>query len=110
MAEVAPGVFVSSLEPLTWQRDPDVGGEAHVMFEEGSSTFGLWRADPAERRAPSPVEIPARESVVILTGSVRVGVDGTTLELSAGDMASLPAHAAVTWDASSDCKVIWAYH
>ena len=55
-------------------------------------------------------ELPARETIVVLAGSVRIEVeDGPTLDLGVGDMASMPKGAVTTWYPSADFKEIWFY-
>jgi uncharacterized cupin superfamily protein len=105
-------VFVSNVQPTTWDPDTDVGGQAHLLFQDpDGTTAGLWRSDPDDPPAPAePVRIPRRETIVVLSGRVRVGVDDRDpLELETGDMASLPKGSMVAWDPSPDCKVFWVY-
>jgi quercetin dioxygenase-like cupin family protein len=71
---------------------------------------GLWRADPDAERRLVEVPIPARETILVLEGSVRVGVDGgEPRTLAVGDMISIPARSMVGWDAAPDCVVFWIY-
>ena len=110
--EPADGVYVSRIDTDDWVKDHDVGGSAHLLFEEaGGSTVGLWRADADDPPGPADdVEIPLRETVLVLEGSVRVGIDGREpLELTSGDIASFPKGARIAWNASRDCKVFWVY-
>ena len=112
MGEVGTGIFLSRTDPDEWEPDVEVGGSSHMLFDEGdASKVGLWRADAGPPRGPSdPVLLPARETIVVLEGVVRVGVDGETdLTLGAGDMASMPGGARIVWDADPGCKVIWIY-
>ncbi len=102
-------VFVSRAGARTWERDDDVGGAAHMVFDLGATKAGLWRAGP-EGAVPAEVGIPARETVLVLEGSVRVSIDrGDPYDLRVGDMLSIPAGAMVGWDASTDCLVFWVY-
>ncbi len=42
--------------------------------------------------------LPARETIVVLEGSVQIEIEnGPTLDLSVGDMASMPKGAVTTW-------------
>ena len=87
MWDIGNGIFVSRTSTDEWEPDEEVGGSAHMLFDEGdTSRSGLWRADRAAARGPSePVVLPARETIVVLEGAVRVGVDGATdLDLGAG--------------------------
>jgi quercetin dioxygenase-like cupin family protein len=80
-----------------------------MLFDLGPTKAGLWRAEPEHRGEPAEVPIPARETIVVLEGTVRVGVDGAPHDLGTGDMLSIPAGTTVGWDASTDCKVFWIY-
>ena len=90
-----------------------MGGSAHLLFEErDGSAVGLWRADADGPEAQLPTsEIPLRETILVLEGGVRIGIDGRPpLELTVGDIASsFPKGARIGWDASRDCKVFWVY-
>jgi uncharacterized cupin superfamily protein len=51
---------------------------------------------------------PSREVKIVLEGTSRIEIsDGTTLELKAGDIASLPKGASATWYFSPDYKEMW---
>jgi uncharacterized cupin superfamily protein len=51
---------------------------------------------------------PSREVKIVLAGTSRVEFnDGPTLELKAGDVASLPRGASATWSFSPDYKEMW---
>jgi len=110
MTELGTGVYVSRIDTDQWEPDNEVGGSAHILFEEDASTVGLWRSDPTNPPRDVEVEIPARETVVVLEGTVRVGIDGmSTLELGQGDIASMPKGSRIAWHPSADCKVFWVY-
>ncbi len=102
-------VFTSPSDSRAWEPDDDVGGAAHMLFDLGETKAGLWRASP-EGAVPTEVEIPARETILVLEGGVRVAIDrGEPHELRVGDMLSIPARAVVGWDPSPDCLVFWVY-
>ena len=107
----AASVHRSRIGTTEWKPDTDVGGEAHMLFDLDETTkAGLWRASPGERRGLVEVGIPARETLLVLEGEVRVTIDrGEADDLVAGDMLSIPAGALVGWDASPDCLVFWTY-
>ena len=111
MTDLGDSVYRSRIDTDAWEADTEVGGSAHMLFEEGDAKVGLWRAEPGMRQGPSdPVALSARETIVVLEGSVAFGiVGGRMLKLSAGDMASVPKGSRVTWDPSPDCKVLWVY-
>jgi hypothetical protein len=58
MATLGAGVYVSRIDTDEWEPDREVGGVAHILFEEGGSTVGLWRSDPSS--PPRDVETWAR--------------------------------------------------
>jgi uncharacterized cupin superfamily protein len=109
MAEPNDRVYRSRTDTDEWEPDEEVGGSAHMLFDLGRTKAGLWRSDPEHERGQVEVPIPARETIVVLAGSVRVGVDGTPHDLSTGDLLSIPAGAMVGWDPSPDCTVFWVY-
>ena len=106
--EVHPGVFVSNVTTNEWRPDPEVGGEMHVLVEEETAYVGMSRfRDVAD---PEPWTLPEREAVLILEGAARIEIaDGPTLELTVGDMASLPKGALTTWHLTLPFKEIWFF-
>jgi uncharacterized cupin superfamily protein len=106
--EVHPGVFVSNVTTNEWQPDPEVGGEMHVLAEEETAYVGMSRfRDMADLE---PYSLPERETVLILEGSARIEIQGgPTLELSVGDMASIPKGVVITWHLKLPFKEIWFF-
>ena len=103
-------VYVSRSTTRDWQPDDDVGGSAHMLFDLGETKAGLWRAEPDAPRGLVEVEIPARETILVVQGGVRVTIDrGETHDLRVGDMLSIPEGSLVGWDALPDCTVFWVY-
>ena len=110
MTDMGGGIYVSSTDTDEWELDPEVGGSVHVLFEDGEATGGLWKLAPDVGRAAAGHRLQARETIVILEGTVRIEIeDGVTLELGVGDMASLPKGAVTTWYPSPDFKEVWFY-
>ncbi len=104
--EIHPGIFVSSLSTDKWEPDPDVGGEIHLLCEVVDLQAGLSRYS----RATEPFTwVPTnRETLLVLEGAARIEIaDGPTLELKAGDMASLPKGAQTTWHVTVPFKEFW---
>ena len=109
MNDLGGGVHVGNVENSEWEKDAEVGGLVQVLFEDGASTGGLWAAGPDPHVAAGHV-LPARETIVILEGTVRIEIqDGPTLELGPGDIASMPKGATTTWHPSPDFKEVWLY-
>jgi uncharacterized cupin superfamily protein len=104
--EPYPGVFVSSVSTEAWEPDPEVGGEMHVLCSGHGAESGLSRfSDPTE---PVTWTLPGRETILVLEGVARIEIDdGPVLELTAGDMASLPAGAQTTWYLTSPYREFW---
>jgi len=110
MAEAISGVYRSRVDTDEWEPDDEVGGAAHMLFDHGETKAGLWKAERSDEPGPAEVEIPSRETIVVLEGSVSVGIDGREpLDLTTGDMLSIPEGTMVAWDPSPDCKVFWVY-
>ncbi len=104
------GVYASRTTTDAWEGDDEVGGSAHMLFDHGATKAGLWRSAPGAGGGPTEVEIPARETILVLEGSVRVTIDRLeTHELRAGDMLSIPERSLVGWDPGPDCMVFWIY-
>ncbi len=104
--EVHPGVFVSSAAADDWDYDPEVGGEMHLLCHESGIEAGLSRFTDATE--PVKWTIPDRETLLVLEGEARIEIaGGPTLELRAGDIASLPAGAETTWTLTTPFKEFW---
>jgi uncharacterized cupin superfamily protein len=106
--EVGPGVFVSSIDTDDWAADPEVGGELHVLAAVEGAFVGMSRfAGVAD---PEPWVVSERETIVVLEGAARIEIDGgPTLELAAGDMASIPKGALTTWHLTQPYREIWFF-
>jgi uncharacterized cupin superfamily protein len=104
--EPYPGVFVSSVSAGTWEPDPEVGGHMHVLCnglgaDSGMSLF----SEPAD---PISWTLPGRETILVLEGAARIEIEGgPVLELTVGDIASLPAGARTTWHLTTPFKEFW---
>lgn len=112
MADLGGGVFVSRVDSDEFEveADEEVGGFTHTLFDDGASSAGLWKPGSDVGDFPKTGALPARETIVVLVGSVRIEIEGgPTLNLGVGDMASMPKGAVTTWHPSSDFKEIWFY-
>jgi uncharacterized cupin superfamily protein len=110
VADLGGGIYVSRVDSDEFEPDDEAGGFAHMLFEDGDAMAGLWKPDPDLRRGYAGLVLPARETIVVLAGSVRIEIEnGPTLDLSMGDMASMPKGAVTTWHPSPDLKEIWVY-
>lgn len=99
-------MFVSSLNAQNWQDDPEVGGEMHVLCSGVGLEAGLSRfTDTTE---PVKWTLPGRETLLVVEGAARIEIEGgPVLELSAGDIASLPKGARTTWHLTTPFKEFW---
>jgi uncharacterized cupin superfamily protein len=107
MAEIHPGVYVSSIDTDAWEPDEEVGGDVHILCTDVGIDAGMSRfmTQPAEPVSYTP---PARETVVVLEGRARVEIaGGPTVELSPGVLASLPGGVECTWHVEPGFKEVW---
>ena len=110
MADLGGGVYVSRVDSDEYEPDDEVGGFVHTLFEDGETAAGLWKIGSDVSGGAQGHELPARETIVVLEGSVRIGIeDGPTLDLGQGDMASMPKGAVTSWHPSPDFKEVWFY-
>ena len=101
-------VFVSRIATDEWEPDPETGGEIHVLFEGEGAYVGLARfLDVTE---VGPLTLPARESFLILEGAAHIEIAGEfPLDLTVGDLASIPEGAVVTWHLTVPFKELWFF-
>jgi uncharacterized cupin superfamily protein len=106
--EVEPGVFVTAASTEEWQPHAHPAGEIHVLCRGVGMQAGLWRSVPGITPQQLQWTAPSREVKIVLEGTSRIEIkDGTTLELKAGDIASLPKGVIATWSFSPDYKEMW---
>jgi ethanolamine utilization protein EutQ (cupin superfamily) len=103
--DLGNGVFVTKLSTDQWEPDPDVGGEMHNLCRGvGLSRYGAGAVNPID------YTMPERESFLVLEGQVRIEIaDGPTLELKAGDIASIPMGAKTTWHITVPYREFWVF-
>jgi uncharacterized cupin superfamily protein len=54
--------------------------------------------------------LPKREALIVLEGTATIEIlDGPTLDLKAGDMASLPKGAKATWHIAAPYREFWIF-
>jgi uncharacterized cupin superfamily protein len=105
--EIAPGVFVSDAS-RGWELDDDPPGEVQFLGSEGALQVGLWRSVPGVTPDPVRWTLPAREVIVVLEGSARIEIEGgPTLELRAGEAASMPKGSVTTWHLEAGFRELW---
>jgi ethanolamine utilization protein EutQ (cupin superfamily) len=106
--EVGPGIFVTAASADEWQPHAYPAGEIIVLCTGDGLRAGLWRSVPAITPQQMQWTAPSREVKIVLAGTSRVEIkDGPTLELKAGDVASLPRGASATWSFSPDYQEMW---
>ena len=107
--EVEPGVFVTEASHVEWQPHAHPAGEIHVLCRGVGLSAGFWRSVPGITPQQLPEwTAPSREVKIVLEGTCRAEIkDGPTLELKAGDIASLPKGSISTWSCSPDYKEMW---
>jgi ethanolamine utilization protein EutQ (cupin superfamily) len=105
--EISPGVFVSSTETTDWVPDDDPAGEMHELCRTPEAWAGLSRF-PADWTEPVTWTLERRETVLILEGAARIEIaGGPTIELAAGQIASIPKGAETTWHLTTPFKEFW---
>jgi uncharacterized cupin superfamily protein len=103
-----PEVYVSNLETEDFEPDPEVGGETHMLRDSQRLQAGLWRLPAAASWEPFTLTLEHNETILILEGAVRIEITGApTLDLVAGDMASLSAGMETTWIVQPPFKEFW---
>jgi uncharacterized cupin superfamily protein len=105
--EVNDGVFVSSVRTDDFEPDPEVPGtEQHVLYDSGAVSAGFSRV--VAQGPPIRWTLPTREFVCVVEGAARIEIEnGPTLELGAGDIASIPGGAETTWYVTAPFKEFW---
>ena len=110
MTDLGGGVFVTRVDSDEFEPDDEVGGFTHMLFEDGETMAGIWKPGSDIGSWPKTEELHARETIVVLKGSVRIEIEGgPTLDLGVGDIASMPKGSVTTWHPSTDFKEIWVY-
>jgi len=100
------GLFASSLSTDDWEPDPDVGGLMHILCDVSGVQAGFTRYDSSP--APVPWTPPVRETFMIIEGAARIEISGgATLDLHAGDVASLAAGTETMWHISAPFREFW---
>jgi uncharacterized cupin superfamily protein len=108
MADLGGDVHVMRTDSESWVPDDEDGGQVQLHYEDGDTAAGLWQ--PGDDFATAENLLPARETIVVLQGTVRIEIHGgPTLELGAGDVASMPRGARTHWHPSTDFKEVWLY-
>ncbi|MEA2522441.1 MAG: EutQ-like cupin domain [Actinomycetota bacterium] len=105
--EPYPGVFVSKASGDDWASDPDVpGSEMQELVHADGVWSGLTRFTSVD--GPVPWTPERREVALILEGSVRIEIaGGETLDLTVGDLFSLPPGIETTWHITTPFKEMW---
>jgi len=110
MTDLGGGIYVSRVDSDDFEPDGEVGGFTHMLFEDGETMAGMWKPGSDVSSWPKTEELHQRETIIVLAGSVRIEIkNGPTLDLSVGDMASMPTGAVTTWYPSPEFKEIWVY-
>lgn len=78
----------------------------HVICSGNGAESGLSRfTEPTD---PVRWTLPGRETIFVVEGAARIEIDeGPVLELTAGDIASLPVGARTTWHLTTPFKEFW---
>jgi uncharacterized cupin superfamily protein len=102
-------VFVGQTDVGEWVDDDETGGLVHMLREDAAVIAGLWKPG---QMAGKPIELvlEAHESVLVLTGSGRLEVNGeTAVELKPGVMLSVRKGARTRWLVDEEFSEFWVY-
>jgi uncharacterized cupin superfamily protein len=103
------GVAVSHLDTTEWEHDDETGGLVHMLRANETVEIGLWQPGPVAD-VMFEVELGADETLLVLAGTGRLEVDDTApLELTAGDIVSLPRDARTRWIVDQAFRELWIY-
>jgi uncharacterized cupin superfamily protein len=106
MEPSSDGVFVSSASTEEWQPDPEVPGTVmHELVHADGLDAGMTRIDEVD--GPITWTPEQREVAMVIEGSVRIEVEGRTLDLRPGDLFSLPPGRETTWHVETPFKEMW---
>jgi uncharacterized cupin superfamily protein len=105
----ANGVSVSHVDANEWEHDEETGGLVHMLRVTDTVQIGLWKPGPMVD-TPIEVELEADETLLVLTGSGRLGVNGAApVDLRPGDIVSLPKGARTSWVVDEAFRELWVY-
>ena len=105
-------VFFSPIDEAEWEHDDETGGLVYLLRSDNAVQAGLWKpkAVPGQNEYSVSVHLGWHETVLVLEGSGQLEVEGgPTLELSPGNMVSLPKGAHTRWVVTGDFKEFWVY-
>ena len=92
-----------------WERDEETGGLVHVVCTTDAVTVGLWKPNGAAG-ALIEYQLDADETLVVLSGSGEVRVDGgEPIQLRPGVVASLPRGCQLSWLVDEEFRELWIY-
>ncbi|MGZ8476089.1 MAG: cupin domain-containing protein [Candidatus Limnocylindria bacterium] len=96
---------MTNVSTADWEADPEIGGLMHLLCDVPGLEAGLTRFDTA----PAPLQYTPekRETFIILEGAARIELGGTTLDLSAGGVGSIPAGTETTWHITAPFREFW---
>lgn len=112
MGQSSDHVFFSRVDAADWEHDEETGGLVHMLRHDDAVQAGLWKPKPVPGQAESvvSVQLVAHETILVLEGTGQLEIDGgPTLELTPGDIVSLPKGARTRWVVSQSFKEFWVY-
>jgi uncharacterized cupin superfamily protein len=109
MSETTSGASISRWDAEDWEHDEETGGLVHLLRADGAVQAGLWKPGETAGREIE-LELIAHETVLVLAGTGTLQIDGgPVIELTAGDMVSMPKGSRTTWLVDADFKEFWVY-
>jgi uncharacterized cupin superfamily protein len=105
----ANGVSISHVDANEWEHDEETGGLVHMLRVTDTVQIGLWKPGPMVD-TPFEVDLEADETLLVLTGSGHLGIDGAaSRELRPGDIVSLPKGTHASWVVDEAFRELWVY-
>lgn len=107
--EVAPGVFMTKASSDEWgPSSPATAGELLMLCAGVGLHAGIYRSVPGMTPPRLEWTAPSREVKIVLEGTLKIEIEnGPTLELQAGDMASIPKGTTAWWSISDGYREFW---
>ena len=101
--------FVSHVDVSEWEHDEETGGLIHMLRSTDTVEIGLWKPGPMAG-ITFEVELEADETLVVLAGRGRLRINGAApVELSPGDIVTLPRGAHTSWVVDEAFCELWVY-
>jgi uncharacterized cupin superfamily protein len=98
------------IDESAWIPDSETPGQIAMLIEKEGLLAGLWRSGGV-RWDPFDVHLEYDETLYVLAGSAQLQVnDEPPMQLSPGDVVTIPNGAATRWSVEVDFVELWIYY